>query len=63
MKVSITVDGLECKAESDYTPSSSLYEEDRENINSAIFSRLCTEMERVAFKLIEEKYGNEKRKC
>ena len=55
MKIEIEVDGLKCKAETDYDECSCSFEDDK-----AAFEKLCAEVEAIAFHLIDAKYGKGK---
>lgn len=55
MKIEIEVDGLKCRAESDYEEYSGTSEDDK-----AAFERLCNEIRAIAFHLIDAKYSSGK---
>lgn len=55
MKIEIEVDGLKCKAETDYDECSGSFEDDR-----AAFEELCADVRAIAFHLIDAKYGKGK---
>lgn len=55
MKIEIEVDGLKCKAETNYDVYSGFYDDD-----SAAFEKLCTEVRAIALHLIDAKYSNGK---
>lgn len=55
MKIEIEVDGLKCKAETDYDECSGSYEDDK-----AAFERLCAEVREIARHLIDAKYSGRK---
>lgn len=59
MKIEIEVDGLKCRAESDvvsHHPTPAV----REEINTAMYIRLCNEVRSIAFHLIDAKYSSGK---
>lgn len=55
MKIEIEVDGLKCKAETDYEEHSGYYEDDK-----AAYEKLCSEVRAIAFHLIDAKYSSGK---
>ena len=55
MKIEIEVDGLKCKAETNYDKRSGYYSDDKE-----AFEKLCAEIRAIAFHLIDAKYGKGK---
>ena len=55
MKIEIEVDGLKCKAFSDYEEYSGSYEDDK-----AAFEKLCAEVRAIAYHLIDAKYSSGK---
>lgn len=55
MKIEIEVDGMKCKAETDYDECSGCYEDDKE-----AFEKLCAEVRAIAFHLIDAKYSSGK---
>ena len=55
MKIEIEVDGLKCKAETDYDECSGSFDDDK-----AAFERLCAEVRAIAYHLIDAKYSSEK---
>ena len=55
MKIEIEVDGLKCKAETDYDKGSGFYEADE-----VAFEKLCAEVRAIAFHLIDAKYSSGK---
>lgn len=59
MKIELEVDGLHCKAETDYCPGN-IDKEDQEIIKAKIFVDLCQQVKYIATKLIETKYKSSK---
>ena len=59
MKIEIEIDGLKCKAETDFVSQHPDVEE-REPANATILNRLCEEVRAIAFKLIDAKYSSGK---
>ena len=55
MKIEIEVDGMKCRAETNYDERSGFYEDDK-----AAFEKLCSEVRSIAFHLIEAKYSSGK---
>lgn len=55
MKIEIEVDGLKCKAETDYEEYSGYFEDDK-----AAFEKLCAEVRAIACHLIDAKYSSGK---
>lgn len=55
MKIEIEVDGMKCKAETDYEEYSGQFEDDKE-----AFEKLCAEVRAIAYYLIDAKYGKGK---
>ena len=55
MKIEIEVDGLKCKAETDYEEYSGYFADDK-----AAFEKLCAEVRAIAFHLIDAKYSSGK---
>lgn len=55
MKIEIEIDGLHCKAETDYAPGN-IDKDDQEVIKASIFTKLSEDIRYVASKLIESKY-------
>ena len=55
MKIEIEVDGLKCKAETNYDERSGFYEDDQ-----VTFEKLCAEVRAIACHLIDAKYGKGK---
>lgn len=55
MKIEIEVDGLKCKAETDYDEGSGFFEDDK-----SAFEKLCAEVRAIAFHLIDAKYSSGK---
>ena len=53
MKIEIEVDGLKCKAATDYDKRTGYYEDDRQ-----AFEKLCAEVRDIAFHLIDAKYSS-----
>lgn len=59
MKLEIEIEGLHCKAETDYYPGN-IDKDDQEVIKAKIFTSLCQEVRYLATKLIETKYKTTK---
>ena len=55
MKIEMEVDGLKCKAETNYDAYSGYYEDEQ-----AAFEKLCAEVRTIACHLIDAKYGSRK---
>ena len=55
MKIEIEVDGLKCKAVTDYDECSGSFEDDQ-----AAYEKLCADVRAIAFHLIDAKYGKGK---
>lgn len=55
MKIAIEVDGLKCKAETDYDECSGYLDDDK-----VVYEKLCTEVRAIAFHLIDAKYSSGK---
>ena len=55
MKIEIEVDGLKCRAETNYDERSAYYEDDQ-----VAFEKLCAEVRAIACHLIDAKYSSGK---